>query len=66
MLYTNITGRLKINNVLGNSFSVQNGVYQGCPLSMILFIIYQEALYRLIKKSPLIQPLYLPNNRDIK
>ena len=66
MLYTNITGRLKINNVLGNSFSVQRGVRQGCPLSMILFIIYQEALYRLIKKSPRIQPLYLPNNREIK
>ena len=33
---------------------------------MILFIIYQEALYRLIKKSSLIWPLHLPNNKEIK
>ena len=66
MLYTNITSRLKINNVLGDPFPVQRGVRQGCPLSMILFIIYQEALYRLIKKSSLIRPLHLPNNKEIK
>ena len=66
MLYTNITSRLKINNVLGDPFPVQRGVRQGCPLSMILFIIYQEALYRLIKKSALIRPLHLPNNKEIK
>ena len=33
---------------------------------MDLFVIYQEALYRLIKKSTLIWPLYLPNNKVIK
>ena len=66
MLYTNISSCLKINNVLGTPFPVERGVRQGCPLSMILFIIYQEALYRLIKKCTLIRPLYLPNNKVIK
>ena len=33
---------------------------------MILFIIYQEALYCLIKKTPRIKPLYLPNKQKIK
>ena len=51
MLYLNITSKLKINNVLGEPFPILKGVRQGCPLSMLLFIIYQEALYRLIKKS---------------
>ena len=66
MLYSNITSRLKINNNLGKSFQVLKGVRQGCPLSMILFIIYQEALYRMIKKTPRIKPLYLPNDQKLK
>ena len=66
MLYSNITSKLIINNNLGKSLQVLKGVRQGCPLSMILFIIYQEALYRLIKKTPRIKPLYLPNDQKIK
>ena len=33
---------------------------------MALFIIYQEALYRVIKKTQRIRPLYLPNEQKIK
>ena len=43
MLYSGITSKLKINNILGEKFKVLKGVRQGCPLSMILFIIHQES-----------------------
>ena len=65
-LYTNITSKLKINNELGYRFSIKRGVRQGCPLSMILFIIYQETLYRLIKMNSLLRPIILPNSFKIK
>ena len=65
-LYTNITSKLKINNELGNQFLIKRGVRQGCPLSMILFIIYQETLYRLIKMNSLIKPILLPNFSKFK
>ena len=51
MLYTGITSKLKINNNIGDSFPILRGVRQGCPLSMILFIISQESLYRIIKNQ---------------
>ena len=66
MLYSNINSKLTINSNIGKPFQVLRGVRQGCPLSMILFIIYQEALYRLIKKSPRIKPLHLPNEQKIQ
>ena len=65
MLYTGITSKLKINNMIGDKFAILKGVRQGCPLSMILFIIYQESLYRLIKQTNRITPIQLPNKVDI-
>ena len=65
-LYTNITSKLKINNELGNRFIIKRGVRQGCPLSIILFIIYQETLYRLIKMNSMIKPVMLPNALKLK
>ena len=66
MLYTGITSKLKINNNIGDSFPILRGVRQGCPLSMILFIISQESLYRIIKKSNSIKPISLPNQINVK
>ena len=36
-------------------------VRQGCPMSMGLFVVYQEAFYRAIVKSRIIRPLRLPD-----
>ena len=36
--------RVKINNVLGDKFSVNVGVHQGSVLSLSLFMIVLEAL----------------------
>ena len=61
ILYNNIESSVLINNILGDFFPISRSVRQGCPLSMGLFMIYQEAFYRAIIKSRVIRPLRMPN-----
>ena len=65
-LYNGIESILSINNILGDFFSVTRSVRQGCPLSMALFIIYQEPFYRALATSQIVRPLTLPGNDEIK
>ena len=64
VLYNNIESSVLINNVLSDFFPVSRSVRQGCPLSMGLFVIYQEAFYRAIVKSRIIRPLRMPNTTE--
>ena len=57
---------LSINNILGEFFSVSRSVRQGCPLSMVLYIIFQEPFYRALEASRIIRPLTLPGNQQQK
>ena len=43
-MYTGSKSRVRINNVLGNKFSVKAGVHQGSVPSPLLFIVFLEAL----------------------
>ena len=61
-LYNEIESTLSINNILGDFFSVTRSVRQGCPLSMALFIIFQEPFYRALSSSQIVRPLSLPGN----
>ena len=61
-LYNGIESTLSVNNILGEYFSVSRSVRQGCPLSMALFIIYQEPFYRALTSSQIIRPLSIPGN----
>ena len=61
-LYNGIESTLSINNIHGDYFSVSRSVRQGCPLSMALFIIYQEPFYRALSSSQIIRPLSIPGN----
>lgn len=45
-LYTDASLRVQVNGKLGTTVSLHHGIRQGCPLSQILFAIYQEPLYR--------------------
>ena len=36
--YTNIQSKIKINGLLSDPFTLMQGVRQGCPLSMVLYI----------------------------
>ena len=36
--YTNIQSKIKMNGLLSDPFTLMQGVRQGCPLSMVLYI----------------------------
>ena len=62
IFYTNRSSKCLINGNLTEGFNVERGVRQGCPLSMLLFIISQEPLYTSIEKCTKILPFRTPNN----
>ncbi|CAL4195938.1 unnamed protein product, partial [Meganyctiphanes norvegica] len=66
ILYKDIESTVQINNVLGDFFPVTRSVRQGCPLSMGLFIVYQEPFYRALVKSRIIRPLQMPDATETK
>ena len=59
-LYNDISSSCLINGYISREFKIQRGVRQGCPLSMIAYVIFQEPLYLAIEKSNNIKPLDLP------
>ena len=65
ILYKNCMSCLCINGYVGNPFHIERSVRQGCPLSMLLFVIYQEPLYLEIKHNRNIKPPQLPNAIDV-
>ena len=46
--YNNIQSKIKINGLLSDPFIITRGVRQGCPLSMLLYIIAAEVLTNFI------------------
>ena len=64
ILYKDIESAVLINNTLSDFFPVTRSVRQGCPLSMGLFVVYQEAFYRALVKSRIIRPLRMPDNTE--
>ena len=65
-LYTGIESALQINNILSDFFPVNRSVRQGCPLSMGLFLLFQEPFYRAIVTSRIMRPLALPDSTELK
>ena len=55
-LYKNIQSICLINGYLTNPFNIERGIRQGCPLSMIMYVIFQEPLYNAIENSTKILP----------
>jgi hypothetical protein len=45
-LYSGATSRVCVNGFMTGSIDIKNSVRQGCPLSMILFVLYIEPLIR--------------------
>ena len=64
ILYNDIESSIQINNILSDFFPVTSSVRQGCPLSMGLFVVYQEAFYRAFVKSQIIRPLRMPDSSE--
>ena len=65
MLYVDAKSVICINGKLSKPFDIKRSVRQGCPLSMILFIIAQEPLYRMLKYRLMNYSPRLPNNMKI-
>ena len=63
LFYTDIESTCLINGHRGDSFKIKRGVRQGCPLSMILYIIAQEPMYQAIKKIQQIEPISIPSQQ---
>ena len=61
-LYTNIESVVLINGHFTKSFYIKRGVRQGCPLSMLLFVIFQNPLYIAFERN--IGPMKI-NNKGI-
>ena len=51
-IYNNIEAQITVNGNMSQSFPVGNGLKQGCPLSMILYIILAEVTIVNILKNP--------------
>ena len=51
VLYANATTRVKINGHLTEEIPIKRGVRQGCPLSMLLYVLVIEILALQIRKN---------------
>ncbi|CAL4065373.1 unnamed protein product [Meganyctiphanes norvegica] len=60
ILYKDTMSICLVNGHQGDAFKVKRGVRQGCPLSMILYIIAQEPMYQAIKKTHQIKSINTP------
>ena len=67
ILYTNITSSCMINGHIAKEFKIGRGVRQGCPLSMLIYVIFQEPLYQALEKSRKLVPMDIPepNNKAV-
>ena len=59
-LYTGITSSCLVNGYVTKEFKIERGVRQGCPLSMLAYVFFQEPLYQAIEKCNKIIPIELP------
>ena len=46
--YTDIQSKIKINGLLSDPFTLMQGVHQGCPLSLVLYVMAAEVLANFI------------------
>ena len=66
-IYSNITSQVMVNGQLTPKIAIKRSVRQGCPLSMLLYILCLEPLISKIQSNTLIQGLRMPNgNQEIK
>ena len=62
LLYKDIKSSVKINGHLTPFFPITRGVRQGCPISMMLYVIVAEPLNNLIKSQPNIKGIVINDN----
>ena len=55
LIYKDISSKAKVNGKLSDSFVLQHGIRQGCPLSAMLYVQTAEILAECIKQNPQIK-----------
>ena len=65
-LYTNPTACINVNGHLTTPFSLERGVKQGCPLSMLLYSIVAETIGKAIDNDPNIVGIAIPGTTPVK
>ena len=63
---SDLESTIQINGNLTEKISIGRGIRQGCPLSMMLYVLFKEALYCHIKSNNLIKGPELPNDNSLK
>ncbi|MBY0580759.1 MAG: reverse transcriptase family protein [Rickettsiales bacterium] len=58
-IYNKITARIKINGLLSEKIDILRGVRQGCPLSMILYIIQAEIFSTFVRQNKKIKGIHV-------
>uniref|UniRef100_A0A670IIA8 Reverse transcriptase domain-containing protein n=1 Tax=Podarcis muralis TaxID=64176 RepID=A0A670IIA8_PODMU len=64
-IYSNQSAKLVINNNLTNTFQIEKGTRQGCPLSPLLFIMVLEVLANKIRSTSEIRGIKM-GSREFK
>ena len=63
---SNVRSVVQINGNLTKTFYIGRGIRQGCPMSMIVYVLFKEALYCHIKSLHSIKGPELPNGNSLK
>ena len=64
ILYTDIRSSVLVNGWISESFSIQRGIRQGCPLSALLFVLAAELMSNKIRNNKSIKgiPVFKPED----
>ena len=65
-MYKDITSQVIINNALTEKIKIERGVRQGCPLSMLLFVLASVPLIEMTKDNRKIEGYQTKRNSQIK
>ena len=59
ILYTDIRSSVLVNGWISESFSIQRGIRQGCPLSALLFVLAAEFMSNRIRNNKFINGIHV-------
>ena len=65
-MYSNITSQIQVNGALTEKLDIKRSVRQGCPLSMILFVLTTIPLINMIEEDIEIKGIKTPYNNELK
>ena len=61
IIYNDITSQVMVNGKLTEKNDIKRSVRQGCPMSMLLYVLCLEPLIDRINKNPQIKGIKIPN-----